>query len=50
MIFDFQVMNEVVEKPLTEPEPLPDVKFIDAHAPKRRVSRFKQMRQGTEKT
>ncbi|XP_075165553.1 unconventional prefoldin RPB5 interactor [Haematobia irritans] len=46
----YKVMNEVVEKPLTEPEPLPDVKFIDAHAPKRRVSRFKQMRQGSEAT
>ncbi|KAM7345801.1 unconventional prefoldin RPB5 interactor [Cochliomyia hominivorax] len=45
-----KVMNDVIEKPLTEPEPLPDVKFIDAHTPKKRISRFKQMRQGTEKT
>ncbi|XP_013106851.1 unconventional prefoldin RPB5 interactor-like protein [Stomoxys calcitrans] len=46
----YKVMHDVVEKPLTEPEPLPDGKYIDAHAPKRRVSRFKQMRQSTEKT
>ncbi|XP_023295221.2 unconventional prefoldin RPB5 interactor-like protein [Lucilia cuprina] len=45
-----KVMNDVIEKPLTEPEPLPDVKFIDAHTPKKRISRFKQMRQGTDKT
>lgn len=43
-------MNDVVEKPVTEPEPLPAGKYIDAHTPKRRVSRFKQMRQGTGKT
>ncbi|XP_073845795.1 unconventional prefoldin RPB5 interactor [Musca autumnalis] len=46
----YKVMNDVVEKPITEPEPLPDVKYVDAHTPKRRISRFKQMRQGTEKT
>lgn len=41
-------MNDVFEKPLTEPEPLPECKYIDAHAPKKRVSRFKQSRGVTE--
>ncbi|XP_067632829.1 unconventional prefoldin RPB5 interactor-like protein [Eurosta solidaginis] len=44
----YKVMNEVVEKPLCEPEPLPDCKYIDAHTPKKRISRFKQVRGGTE--
>ncbi|XP_017463696.1 PREDICTED: unconventional prefoldin RPB5 interactor-like protein [Rhagoletis zephyria] len=44
----YKVMNEVFEKPLTEPEPLPDCKYIDAHAPKKRVSRFKKSRVITE--
>ncbi|XP_011208838.2 unconventional prefoldin RPB5 interactor-like protein [Bactrocera dorsalis] len=45
----YKVMNEVVEKPLTEPEPLPECKYIDAHTPKKRISRFKQNRGVTEK-
>uniref|UniRef100_A0A1B0FN01 Unconventional prefoldin RPB5 interactor n=1 Tax=Glossina morsitans morsitans TaxID=37546 RepID=A0A1B0FN01_GLOMM len=43
-----KVMNDVMEKPLIEPEPLPKGKFIDAHAPKKRISRFKQMRMSGE--
>uniref|UniRef100_A0A1A9UV34 DUF3835 domain-containing protein n=1 Tax=Glossina austeni TaxID=7395 RepID=A0A1A9UV34_GLOAU len=43
-----KVMNDVMEKPLMEPEPLPKGKFIDAHAPKKRISRFKQMRMSGE--
>uniref|UniRef100_A0A0K8WKC5 Unconventional prefoldin RPB5 interactor n=1 Tax=Bactrocera latifrons TaxID=174628 RepID=A0A0K8WKC5_BACLA len=31
----YKVMNEVIEKPLTEPEPLPECKYIDAHTPKK---------------
>lgn len=42
-------MNEVIEKPLTEPEPLPECKYIDAHTPKKRISRFKQNRGVTQK-
>uniref|UniRef100_A0A0K8WCL0 Uncharacterized protein n=1 Tax=Bactrocera latifrons TaxID=174628 RepID=A0A0K8WCL0_BACLA len=45
----YKVMNEVIEKPLTEPEPLPECKYIDAHTPKKRISRFKQNRGVTEK-
>ncbi|KAL9918841.1 unconventional prefoldin RPB5 interactor [Glossina fuscipes fuscipes] len=43
-----KVMNDVMEKPLIDPEPLPKGKFIDAHAPKKRISRFKQMRMSGE--
>ncbi|EDV37785.1 uncharacterized protein Dana_GF13629 [Drosophila ananassae] len=41
-----KVMHEIVEKePAKEtPEPLPQGKFIDTHAPKKRVSRFKEQR------
>ncbi|XP_070134458.1 unconventional prefoldin RPB5 interactor-like protein [Drosophila bipectinata] len=41
-----KVMHELVEKePAQEtPEPLPQGKFIDTHAPKKRVSRFKEQR------
>ncbi|XP_014103580.2 unconventional prefoldin RPB5 interactor-like protein [Bactrocera oleae] len=45
----YKVMNEVIEKPLTEPEPLPECKYIDAHTPKKRISRFKQNRGVTQK-
>jgi len=39
-----KVMHDLVEKEPTEPEPLPKGKFIDSHAPKKRVSRFKEQR------
>ncbi|XP_016947317.1 unconventional prefoldin RPB5 interactor-like protein [Drosophila biarmipes] len=39
-----KVMHDLVEKEPTEPEPLPQGKFIDSHAPKKRVSRFKEQR------
>ncbi|KAH8261463.1 hypothetical protein KR044_009578, partial [Drosophila immigrans] len=40
-----KVMQDLVEKePTTMPEPLPEGNYIDAHAPKQRVSRFKQQR------
>ncbi|KAI8039515.1 hypothetical protein M5D96_006927 [Drosophila gunungcola] len=40
-----KVMHDLVEKEEpTAPEPLPQGKFIDSHAPKKRVSRFKEQR------
>ncbi|EDX08572.1 GD11874 [Drosophila simulans] len=39
-----KVMHDLVEKEPTAPEPLPPGKFIDSHAPKKRVSRFKEQR------
>ncbi|KAH8346333.1 hypothetical protein KR084_005452 [Drosophila pseudotakahashii] len=39
-----KVMHDLVEKEPKEPEPLPQGKFIDSHAPKKRVSRFKEQR------
>ncbi|XP_016972406.1 unconventional prefoldin RPB5 interactor-like protein [Drosophila rhopaloa] len=39
-----KVMHNIVEKEPTAPEPLPQGKFIDSHAPKKRVSRFKEQR------
>ncbi|XP_017070360.2 unconventional prefoldin RPB5 interactor-like protein [Drosophila eugracilis] len=39
-----KVMHDLVEKEPTAPEPLPQGKFIDSHAPKKRVSRFKAQR------
>ncbi|KAH8269584.1 hypothetical protein KR018_009569, partial [Drosophila ironensis] len=40
-----KVMHDLVEKPVEEAaEPLPQGKFIDTHAPKKRVSRFKEQR------
>ncbi|EDW02248.1 GH20003 [Drosophila grimshawi] len=40
-----KVMHDLVEKePTTAPEPLPAGKYIDAHTPKKRVSRFKEQR------
>ncbi|XP_030383161.1 unconventional prefoldin RPB5 interactor-like protein [Scaptodrosophila lebanonensis] len=40
----YKVMHDLVEKEPTAPEPLPNGKFIDAHTPKKRISRFKQQR------
>ncbi|XP_020815675.1 unconventional prefoldin RPB5 interactor-like protein [Drosophila serrata] len=46
-----KVMHDLVEKEEpTAPEPLPKGKFIDAHAPKKRVSRFKEQRAALSKT
>ncbi|XP_034103818.1 unconventional prefoldin RPB5 interactor-like protein [Drosophila albomicans] len=40
-----KVMQDLVEKePSTIPEPLPEGNYIDAHAPKQRISRFKEQR------
>jgi len=39
-----KVMHDLVEKEATDPEPLPEGKYIDAHAPKKRISRFKEQR------
>lgn len=39
-----KVMQDLVEKEPTEPEPLPKGKYIDSHAPKKRISRFKEQR------
>ncbi|KAH8394781.1 hypothetical protein KR222_005611, partial [Zaprionus bogoriensis] len=39
-----KVMHDLVEKEPTVPEPLPEGKYVDAHAPKKRVSRFKEQR------
>lgn len=46
-----KVMHDLVEKEEpTAPEPLPKGKFIDAHTPKKRVSRFKEQRAALSKT
>ncbi|EDW09192.2 unconventional prefoldin RPB5 interactor-like protein [Drosophila mojavensis] len=40
-----KVMHDLIEKePTLAPEPLPKGKFIDAHTPKKRISRFKEQR------
>lgn len=39
-----KVMQDLVEKEPTEPEPLPKGKYIDSHTPKKRISRFKEQR------
>lgn len=40
-----KVMQDLIEKePTLAPEPLPKGKFIDAHTPKKRISRFKEQR------
>lgn len=39
-----KVMQDLVEKEPTVPEPLPAGKYIDSHAPKKRISRFKEQR------
>lgn len=39
-----KVMQDLVEKEPTVPEPLPAGKYIDTHAPKKRISRFKEQR------
>ncbi|EDW32894.1 GL20593, partial [Drosophila persimilis] len=46
-----KVMHDLVEtKEPTAPDPLPKENFIDAHTPKKRVSRFKQQRSSLRKT
>ncbi|XP_017147524.1 unconventional prefoldin RPB5 interactor-like protein [Drosophila miranda] len=46
-----KVMHDLVEtKEPTAPDPLPKENFIDAHTPKKRVSRFKEQRSSLRKT
>ncbi|XP_022222720.2 LOW QUALITY PROTEIN: unconventional prefoldin RPB5 interactor-like protein [Drosophila obscura] len=46
-----KVMHDLVEtKDPTAPDPLPKENFIDAHTPKKRVSRFKEQRSSLNKT
>lgn len=39
-----KVMQDLVEKEPTAPEPLPEGKYVETHAPKKRISRFKEQR------